>query len=83
MLNMSIFKETVTGHSIKLKETNIDDEFNKAIITASYYSENAMNLVDKEVKLFREKASNGCNTALYHEGLKDIGSGSSLLMIEC
>ena len=72
-MDMSLFKETLKRHSIRLKEDAIEAEFNDAIIKATYYSENAMAKVDNVIKTFKEKASNGCTDVLYAEGIKDIG----------
>ena len=72
-MDMSLFKETLKRHSIRLKEDAIETEFNDAIIKATYYSENAMAKVDNVIKTFKEKASNGCTAVLYAEGIKDIG----------
>ena len=72
-MDMSLFKETLKRHSIRLKEDAIEAEFNDAIIKATYYSETAMAKVDNVIKTFKEKASNGCTAVLYAEGIKDIG----------
>ena len=72
-MDISLFRESISQHSSRLKEDAELAAFNKAIITANYYSESVMVEVDGRINLFKEKVKNSSNVTIISEGVKDIG----------
>lgn len=73
-MNISLFKETVSQHTKRLREEGMEDEYVRAMAEAHFYSENSLKQINTTISLFKEKASKCCTDVLFNEGLKDIGS---------
>lgn len=73
-MNISLFKETVSQHTKRLREEGMEDDYVRAMAEAHFYSENSLKQIDTTISLFKEKASKGCTDVLFSEGLKDIGA---------
>lgn len=75
-MNLSLFKETVSQYSFRLKEENTAEfKLDSAINKASYYNQVALDVVNDHVSLFKEKLVREGNMSdkLFKEGLADVG----------
>ena len=72
-MDMSLFRESISQHSSRLKHEYDDNEFNAVLAKAAYYGEATIKHIDTAITTFKEKASSGVTYEVYREGLADIG----------
>ena len=81
-MDMSLFRESISQYSSRLKHEYADNEFNAVLAKAAYYGEATIKHIDKAIITFKEKASSGVTYEVYREGLADIGKAKWTAIIK-